>query len=78
MKLPKLKFSTKVDLNSLPGVQKLHLERVNPLVTIIIGAGLLLTVVVMLFLGGASQQDNVGVLKQAGQTMDQVGDLVLM
>jgi len=65
-----------INLNDLPGVQKLHLERINPWILIIIGAVLIGTLALTLFLGGVSQQDNEVVLDQARQTMGRVGDMV--
>ena len=74
MKLPKITANT--DLNRLPGVQKLRLERVNPMLLVIVGAVLLLVMVLMLFIGGSSQQDNEVALNRAQQSLGQVRDLV--
>jgi len=76
MKIPKVKLIAKSDLNRLPGVQKLHLERLNPLLVIMTGVVLLVLLAVMLFTGGASQKDNEAELNRAKQTMSQVSDLV--
>jgi len=72
----KMKFDGKIDLAGLLDLQKLHLERLNPLLLIAAGAVLLLAVAVMLFVGGASQQDNDATLNRAKQTMGQVSGIV--
>jgi phosphomannomutase/phosphoglucomutase len=60
----------------LPTMQQLHLERINPLVLIVIGALMLAALAVMLFTGRPSQQDNEAALQRAKQSMSQVKDLV--
>ncbi len=74
MKTPTI--SAKTDLNSLPWVQKLHLERLNPLLLMITGLVLLILLMLTLFLGGVSHKDNEAALEQASQTMGQVSSLV--
>ncbi len=74
MKIPTV--IAKTDLNSLPGVQKLHLERLNPLLLMTGGLVLLVAFMLTLFLGGVSHQDNQAAMEQATQTMGQVSSLV--
>lgn len=69
-------INAKTDLNSLPWVSKLHLERFNPMLLIVVGTVLLVSLVLTLFLGGASHQDNEAALEKATQTMGQVSSLV--
>jgi phosphomannomutase/phosphoglucomutase len=74
MNTPKINIRT--DLNRLPGVSKLHLERLNPLVLIISGIVLLMLLAASLMLGGASQSDNLAALERAKLTMSRVGGVV--
>ncbi len=76
MKTPKMNISGKIDFGGLPDLQKLHLERLNPLMLIASGAVLLLVLAVLLFAGGSSQQENEATLKRAKQTMGQVGGVI--
>ena len=76
MKASKLKVNKKMNLSGLPDLQKLHLERLNPLLLIASGAVLLLLLAVLLFAGGTSQQENDATLKRAKQTMGQVGGVI--
>ena len=57
-------------------LQKLHLERLNPLWLIVAGAVVLVALVAMLFLGGNSQNDNDRILKSARQTLSQMSSTV--
>ena len=74
MKTPK--FSVKTDLNRLPGVRKLHLERLNPLLLIVSGIILLALLMLSMSLGGASRSDNQDELDHAKLTMSRIGDVV--
>jgi phosphomannomutase/phosphoglucomutase len=76
MKSPKMKSIGKVDLGGLPGLQKLHLEQLNPLVLISIGCVFLVVLTVLFFVGGTSQQGNDATLERAKQSMGQVGGVV--
>jgi len=76
MKTPKMNMSGKIDFSGLPDLQKLHLERLNPLMLIASGTVLLLVLAVLLFAGGSSQQENEATLKRAKQTMGQVGGVI--
>ncbi|MGD9020175.1 MAG: phosphomannomutase/phosphoglucomutase [Lysobacterales bacterium] len=73
MKTPDM---VKTDLAQLPLVQKLRLERINPLPMIIVGAVLLALFAASLFLGGASFEDNDEALERARYTLGQVTDVV--
>ncbi|NOR18479.1 MAG: hypothetical protein GQ538_00140, partial [Xanthomonadales bacterium] len=64
------------ELGKKVNLQKLHLERFNPLYLIASGAVILLILAIMLFAGGTSQKDNEDVLKRAQQSMAQVGGVV--
>ena len=65
-----------IDLGALGkpfgGLQKLHLERLNPWVLIGVGFVLLAILSGLLFLGGGSQKGNEESLEQARQTISQV------
>jgi len=74
MKTPK--FNVKTDLNRLPGVYKLHLERLNPLVLMICGIVSFVLLVLSLMLGGASRSHNQEVLDRAKMTMGRVSGVV--
>ena len=76
MNSPKSKSKSIAEPGSLVNLQKLHLERVNPLHLIGAGVGLLLVLAIMLFAGGTSQKDNEDILKRAQQSMSQVGTVV--
>jgi phosphomannomutase/phosphoglucomutase len=76
MKTPKLNINEKLNLGKLPDLQKLQLERWNPLVLIASGVVLLLVMVVLLFAGGTSQQENEATLKRAKQTLSQVSGII--
>jgi hypothetical protein len=76
MKIPKLKTNQKLDLGKLPSLQSLHLEKLNPLLLIIIGAVLLLALAAMLFTGRPSQEDNEAALERAKHSMGQTGERV--
>ncbi len=76
MKSSKMKNIGKANLSGLPGLQKLHLERMNPLVLISIGCVFLVVLVVLFFVGGTSQQGNDATLERAKQSMGQVGGVV--
>ncbi len=65
-----------IELVEKVNLQKLHLERINPLHLIGAGAALLLILAVMLFAGGTSQKDNEQILQRAQQSMTQVGGVV--
>ncbi|MCW8926709.1 MAG: phosphomannomutase/phosphoglucomutase [Xanthomonadales bacterium] len=69
-------INIKTNLNSLPWVKKLHLDRVKPMLLIFIGLVLLVSLSLTLFLGGASHEDNEKALEAAKQTMGQVSSLV--
>ena len=75
MKTPKI-TTKKFNVDSLPTMQQLHLERLNPLVLIVIGAVMLVVLAVMLFTGRPSQEDNEAALQRARQSIGQVSDLV--
>jgi phosphomannomutase/phosphoglucomutase len=76
MKLPDLKQYKNLNLGSWPLVQKLHLERLNPLVLVAIGAILLAILAMMLFVGGPSQEENEARLRQASQAVRQASGSV--
>ena len=76
MKVPKLTINKSMDMGRLPSLQALHLERLNPLVLMVIGAVILIVLAVMLFAGRPSQEDNEASLNRARQTMGQVNDLI--
>jgi phosphomannomutase/phosphoglucomutase len=76
MKNPKLKLEGMPDLRGMFDLHKLKLDRVNPLMLMAAGAVLLVLVGVLLFAGGASQQDNDAALSRAKQAMEQVGGVV--
>ncbi len=76
MKLSKLKINTKTDLKKLLSLQKLQLERLNPLILMASGAILLTVLAVLLFTGGPGNKSNAGALSQAKQAMSQVGNVV--
>jgi len=72
----KSKSNPFIELVEKVNLQKLHLERINPLYLIGAGAALLLILAVMLFAGGTSQKDNEQILQRAQQSMTQVGGVV--
>jgi phosphomannomutase/phosphoglucomutase len=73
MKMPRLKISEQnVGLGSLPDLQKLHLEKLNPLLLIASGFVLLVVLALLFLMGGESRQDNDAKFAQAKQTMSQV------
>ena len=72
MKNPELKL----DVRELLSLKNLHLERVNPFVLMAAGLLCLVVLAVLLFAGGASQQDNDSTLNRAKQSMGQVTGVV--
>lgn len=54
------------------GLEKLHLERINPMLLIGVGAALLALLASLFLLGGGSQKNNEDRLEQARQTISQV------
>jgi phosphomannomutase/phosphoglucomutase len=72
MKKPELNF----DLRGSLSLQNLHLERINPFVLMIAGLVCLVVLAILLWLGGASQQDNDATLDRARQSMGQVTGVV--
>ena len=76
MKVPKLTFNKNIDLDRLPSLQVLHLERLNPLILMVIGVVMLIVLALMLFTGRPSQEDNEASLNRARQSMSQVNDLI--
>ena len=65
-----------MDASSLPDLQKLHFERLNPLFLIAAGAVLLLVLTALLFTGGTSQEANEATLAEAKHSMGQVSGYV--
>ena len=73
MKTPEAMVKT--DLARMPWLQKLHLERLNPLYVAIAGVVLLALFVASLFFGGASLEDNEAALERARHTLGQVNSV---
>jgi len=71
-----MNIKKKIDLGELGksfgGLDKLRLEKLNPMVLIGIGGALLLLLAGLVFLGGGSQQSNDEMLERARQTISQV------
>jgi len=71
-----MNIKQKIDLGeivkSFSGLQKLHLERLNPMLLIGTGGVLLAVLAGLIFLGGGSQKDNDAMLERARQTISQV------
>ncbi len=71
-----MNIKQKLDLGeivkSFSGLQKLHLERLNPMLLIGAGGVLLAVLAGLIFLGGGSQKDNDAMLERARQTISQV------
>jgi phosphomannomutase/phosphoglucomutase len=71
-----MNIKKKIDLGGLgksfSGLGKLHLERLNPMVLIGVGAALLALLASLIFLGGGSQKGNDEMLERARQTISQV------
>ncbi len=76
MNSPESKLKAIAEMSELIQLQKLHLERLNPLMLMAGGAVLLLILAIMLFTGGTSQKDNENILSRAQQSMAQVGGVV--
>ena len=75
-KTEKKKPAINLNLGSFFSIHKLHLDRLNPLVLMAVGAVSLVVLVVLLFAGGTSQQENDAILERAKQSMGQVSNLV--
>lgn len=61
---------------SFHGLQKLHLERLNPMLLIGAGGTLLVLLAGLILLGGGSQKNNDEMLERARQTISQVSGLI--
>lgn len=72
--MPKVDFGALI--KSMGGLQKLHLERWNPLLLIGSGVALLVILAALLFLGGSSQKDNDKILEGARETLRQMSATV--
>ncbi|MGD9265344.1 MAG: hypothetical protein PVJ71_06165, partial [Lysobacterales bacterium] len=73
MKTPEL--MAKTDLAKLPLLQKLHLERLNPVYVAVAGALILGLFTVSLFFDGVSFEDNEAALERARHTLGQVNSV---
>ena len=71
-----MNIKQKIDLGGLAklfgGLEKLHLERLNPMVLIGVGVALLVLLAGLFFFGGGSQEGNDNKLEQARHTINQV------
>ncbi|MBT8073740.1 MAG: hypothetical protein HKP21_08535, partial [Xanthomonadales bacterium] len=66
----------KLDVRELLRLLNLRLERLNPFVLMVAGLACLVVLAVLLFAGGASQQQNEATLNRAKQSMGQVTGMV--
>ena len=76
MNSPQTKLKSTAEMGNSAQLQKLHLERLNPMMLMAGGAILLVILAVMLFAGGTSQKDNEQILERAQESMSQVGGVV--
>jgi len=65
-----------LDLGTWYGLNKLHLDRVNPLILIAGGGVLLLVLALMLFMGGGRGNRNSEAIREVKQTIGQVSEVV--
>jgi hypothetical protein len=76
MKTPKITLPKNINFKNLIDIHSWHLDRINPLVLIAVGAAMLIGLAVLLFAGGDGLQKNQMTLESVQQSMSQVRGLV--